>query len=142
MAQRWQEWLLVAAMLLLLTFFVAHQAAGTGFFTEGFGTLEMISLYGPILLTLLAPLYRFLTGERNPARLFEIAANLALMFGSLQLLRVFPFDFTHLADVLPSAFQTVLAWMSDGFGKVILLIQVVIGAVSAIATAVKYVAMR
>ena len=140
--QRWLEWLLIAAMLLLLGFFLYHQAAKTGFLTEKFGLLEAISLYGPIVLALVAPLVRFFTGDRNFARLFEVAANLALMFGAIRLLTVFPFDFAHLPDILPVQMQLVFAWMTDGFGKVILLLQAVLGGVTAVATAIKYLASR
>jgi hypothetical protein len=39
-------------MMLLCGFFAAHQLAHTGFFTAQFGLVEMLCVYGPILLTL------------------------------------------------------------------------------------------
>jgi hypothetical protein len=56
----------------------------------------------------------------------------------LWLLQVFPFDFTHLADVLPAELQLLLAWMSDGVGK-LLLLQVAVGVLAALFTLITYV---
>ncbi|HEY1391243.1 MAG TPA: hypothetical protein VGF38_22085 [Ktedonobacterales bacterium] len=51
--------------------------------------------------------------------------------------RVLPFDFTHLADLLPADLQFILAWMSDGIEK--LLLQVAVGVLAALFT-IAYVA--
>jgi hypothetical protein len=53
-------------------------------------------------------------------------------------LQVFPFDFTHLADVLPAEVQFLLTWMSDGIGKFLLLLQVAVGVLAALFTLVTY----
>lgn len=70
MAQRWLELSFVAALGLLFGFFVRHQTANTGFFTEKFGIVEMVCLYSPIILAAAAPLIRAhsLDIEIQPAR--------------------------------------------------------------------------
>jgi hypothetical protein len=136
------ELLLVGAMLLLGGYLVIHQVTNTGLFTAKFGSLEMLCLYGPILLALVAPMVRALTGHRNPARPFEIATNLFLAIGSLWLLIAFPFSFAHLADALPGGLRFVLAWFTDDVGKVALVLQVIIGPISALLTARKYLSIR
>ncbi len=140
--QRWLELLLIAAMLLLFGFLVYHQLANTGFFTAKFGSLEMLCLYGPILLSLVAPVARALTGRRNPARPFEVTTGLLLAIGSLWLLVAFPFNFSHLADPLPGPIRFVLSWITDDIGKVPLILQVIIGPLTALATTRKYLAIR
>ena len=140
--RRGGELLNVTAMLFLLGFLVYHQGAGTGFFTARFGTLEMVCLYGPILLALIASTARALTGRLNPARPFDAATSLCLAMGSLWLLIRFPFDYTHLADALPTAIRFVLARVTDDVGKVLLALQVIIGPISAIQTARKYLSIR
>src|SRR5215471_388754 len=97
--QRWGEGVTIVVMLLLLSFFAYHQAANTGFFTAKFGVIEMFFLYGPILLSLVAPGSRALNGHRNPARPLEAATNMFLAIAALWLLTVFPFNYAHLADV-------------------------------------------
>ncbi len=78
-SQRWVELISVFAMLLLFGFFAYHQVANTGFFTDKFGVLEMFCLYGPILVSLAAPIARALNGRRNPARPFEVATGICDM---------------------------------------------------------------
>jgi hypothetical protein len=140
--QRWGEFISIVAMLLLCGFFVYHQVAHTGFFTATFGALEMICLYGPILFSLAAPGVRAVSGRRNPARPFDVATYVFLAMAALWFLRVFPFNFSHLADALPGAVHFVLAWITNDIGKVCLILQVIIGPISAILTTRNYLSLR
>ena len=140
--QRWGELISGVAMLLLFGFFAYHQAAHTGFFTAKFGALEIFCLYGPILVSLAAPVVRAVSGRRNPARPFDVATYVFLAMAALWLLMVFPFNFSHLADALPGALHFVLAWITNEIGKVVLILQVIIGPISAILTTRKYLSLR
>ncbi len=140
-AQRLGELISVVALLLLFGFFALHQFGHTGFFTAGFRSLEMLALYGPIILAMVPPLMRAASGLRNPARPLEAAANLALALGSLWLLIVFPLDYAHLADVLPGVIRPLLAWITDNIARIVLLLQVVIGPISAALNAWRYVSV-
>lgn len=126
--QRVGEVIGIAAMLVVIAFFINHLRLDTGFFTSAFGPLEMLCLFVPLVLSLTGPIARVVTGRRNPARPFDIATNALLALGSLWLLIVFPFDFTRLADALPSNLQFLLGWVTDWMGKVVLILQVVVGA--------------
>ncbi len=141
-SQRLAELISVAAMLLLFSFFVYHQATNTGFFTAKFGLLEMFCLYGPMLFSLAAPIARALNGHRNPARPLEAATNLFLAIASFWLLMVFPFNFSHLADALPAAIHFALTWITNDIGKAILILQVIAGTITAFLTTMKYLSMR
>ena len=139
---RWGEVVIIGMLLFLLAFLVYHQTANTGFFTDDFGPLEMACLYGPLLFALIAPAVRAITGRRNPGRPFEAATSLFLAAGSLWLLNVFPFNFAHLADPLPQSIQFVLAWVTDDIGKIVLLLQIIIGPVTAIFITWKFLSVR
>ena len=141
-AQRWLELSFDVAMLLLFGFFAYHQLTHTGFFTAQFGPLEMICLYGPIIVSLVAPIVRALAGRRNPARPFDVATNMSLAIGSLWLLIVFPLDFSHLADVLPAAVRFVISWITNDIGRIVLLLQVILGSVSSFLAIWKYLSIR
>lgn len=141
-SQRWGGLATVAAMLVLLGFFALHQSANTGFFNNRFGTVEMLALYGPILIALAAPIVRAISGRQNPARPFEVAMNISLAIGSLWLAIVFPFNFAHLTDVLPNAIQFIFAWITNDIGRVVLILQVIIGAIIAPMTMIKYLLVR
>ncbi len=142
MPQRAGELLLFFGLGLLLTFFVVHQIFNTGFFTSKFGTFEMVCLYVPIVIASLAPLVRALTGQRNPARPIEALGNLSLALGSLWLLIVFPFDYSHLADVLPNALQFLLAWITDNIARIVFVLQVIGAFISAIVLLWQYFSFR
>jgi len=140
--QRFLELLLIPAMLLLFGFLAYHQAEDTGFFTDEFGTVEQFCLYGPIFVSLAAPLIRAGSGRRNPARPFEAVTHLFLALGSLWLLIVFPFDFPHLADALPEGIRFILSWVTNDIGKIPLIIQVILEPIMALLTARKYLLTR
>ncbi len=132
----------VGAMLLVFGFFALHQLMHTGFFTARFGTTERVALYGPILVAFAAPIVRAISGRRNPARPFEAATNLFLAVGSLWLVITFPFNFAHLADVLPDGIRFVISWISNDIGRFVLMLQVIIGGITALLTMLKYLSMR
>jgi hypothetical protein len=129
-------------MLLLLAFFAYHQGKNTGFFTDKFGWAKMLALYAPILISLGPPIQRLIQGQRNPARPLEAATDLSLAIGSLWLWTHFPFNFTHLADPFPAAMHFAFAWITNNIGRLILLLQVIIGLISSVSTMGSYLAVR
>jgi hypothetical protein len=141
-ARRWVGLYTVGLMLLLLAFFVYHLWKGTGFFTDKFGPMEMIALYAPIVISMAAPIQRAIQGRNNPARPIEAASDLSLAIGSLWLWNHFPFNFAHLADPFPSVMRFAFAWITNDIGRWILLIQVIIGFISAISTIMTYLSVR
>lgn len=125
-SERLTEPISIVVMLLLFSFFVYHQAADTGFFTDRFGPVEMFFLYGPLLLSALAPIIRAATGRRNLARPAEVITNLFLAAAAAWFLVVFPFDFMHLADALPEGLQFLLAWVTNDIGRITLILQLIV----------------
>ena len=140
--QRWLGLVTHVLMLLLLAFFAYHQWKITGFFTSKFGWTEMLALYLPILMSLVAPVQRLVQGRRNPARPTEAISDLSLAAGSLWLRVIFPFDFTHLADPVPPTMRFAFGWINNDIGKWILVLQVVIGLLSCATTLASYLGMK
>lgn len=140
--QRVGEIAAVIAMTLLLAFFIYHQATDTGFFTSKFGTFEAFLLYGPILLSYPAPLIRAFTGHRNPSRPFEAFDSLFLGAAAVWFLMKFPFEFEYLADPLPGGLEFLLSWVNNDIAKIPLVLQAVIGPITAIVLTFKYMAYR
>ena len=128
----------VGLTILLLIFFGIHQKDQTGFFTSKFGTPEMLALYLPILISLIAPLMRIVIGTLDPARLVEAFSDICLGVGSLWLRHTFPFDFSRIADIFPSTIQVGLGWFNDSVGRIILLLQIIVAFISAFATVGSY----
>jgi len=80
--------------------------------------------------------------DKNPARPFEVATNLCLALGSLWLAILFPFNFAHLAAVLPEAIRFVLAWITNDIGRLVLILQVLIGVIIAPVTLLTFWSIR
>jgi hypothetical protein len=141
-ARRWGGLYTVGLLFLLLVFFAYHQWKQTGFFTSKFGVKEMIALYLPIIFSLVAPIQRAIVGRVNPTRPVEACADFLLAIGSFWLWQVFPFNFAHIADIFPERMHLAFAWLTDGVGRFILLLQVVVGFISALSILASYLAER
>jgi hypothetical protein len=137
-ARRWSGLYTVGLMLLLLVFFADHQWTHTGFFTSRFGYAEMVALYFPIVVSMLAPIVRTIQGRNETARKLDIISDVCLALGSLWLRITFPFDFAHLASVFPTSIQFAFGWVNNTIGQIILVLQVIIGVLSALSGLVSY----
>jgi hypothetical protein len=132
----------VGLTVLLLIFFAIHQKDNTGFFTSRFGSAEMIALYLPILISMLAPFMRIAMGTLDPARLVEAFSDICLAVGSVWLRHIFPFAFDHIADIFPTNIQVGFGWLNDQLGRFILLLQIIIAFISAFTTIGSYLTER
>ncbi len=130
-AQRFGNVISLAIQALIIGYFWHLWTIGTGFFTVAFGPWEQFWFFGPMVAALAAPVVRILVGRRNPARPLEIATDLLMAFGAIWLLRVVPFDFSHLGDALPGNLPVLLNWVPNWLGKVFLVLGL-IGSVIAI----------
>jgi hypothetical protein len=126
-SERGGELVGVAAIVLVALFFYAHQAWSTGFFTSAFGRTEAFFLYGSIIVGTAGPLSRLVTGRRNISRLPELAASAFWVAGSIWLLAVFPFNFAHLADVLPEPLRFLLGWITNDIAWVLFILGILGG---------------
>jgi hypothetical protein len=138
LSQRFGEAVSLIILALILGYFWRLWTIDAGFFTSAFGPPEQFWFFGPMLLSLAAPLVRILVGRRNPARPFEMVTNVLMALGAIWLLRVFPFDFSHLGDALPGNLPALLNWAPNWLGKVGLALQLVGGVIGATAATVQF----
>jgi len=130
-------------MIVLVTlYFVYSQVLQTGFFTSTFGTLEMFLFYVPVPLGIGVNVIRLATGRRNPARPLETLDALSIAFAGIWLFIVFPFNFAHLADLLPSFLQFILSWIPNYLGRAIVLIAGLGGLFNCVYTPIVYLSVR
>ena len=141
-SERVSEFIGAFLMLLAALFFILHQILSTGFFTPRFGSLEAFLFYLPMLIGITSCIVRGVIGRRNAVRPLDVAGNIACFIAASWLLIVFPFNFSHLADILPNSFKFLLAWFSDDFGKIILAIAGVAGFFNAIYSSILYLFVR
>jgi hypothetical protein len=108
--------------VLLVLFFIAHQVWSTGFFTEKFSLLEMFLLYGSIFYWIFTCAI-LLLGFKNPSRDLDSFGGLIFVTVTFAwLLIVFPFEFAHVADVLPDFLRFLIQWISNEIARVLMVI--------------------
>ncbi len=132
----------ITIIFLIFLFFVDNQTDDTGFFTSEFGTTEMVLFYGSLLFGMVPPFLRILLGKRNQVRPVELIGNGFFIIAASYLLFVFPFDFGHLADLLPESLKFIFDWITNDIAM--LLLSVVIPIVIAVSlwTAFLYIIVR
>ena len=124
---------------LIILFFVAHQVFSTGFYNSDFSILEMIALYGFLLVWIITAFLEGVLGQRFASRVFDafggiIFATLSLAWLSL----VFPFEFAHFADVLPDFLRFLVGWISNDIARVIMMLLTIIHIVAAVYSPIAY----
>jgi hypothetical protein len=137
-SQRFGEVVSLIISALIIGYFLHLWTIDAGFFTSAFQPPEQFWFFAPMVLATAAPTVRLLVGQRNPARPFEIVTDVLMVIGAIWLLRVFPFDFSHLGDALPGNLPALLNWVPNWLGKVGLALQLVGGAIALIVTTVQF----
>ncbi len=129
-------------IILLVTLFWVQQSS-TGFFTSEFGPAEAFLFYLSVLFGLVPTAGRMVVGRKNVVRPLDLL-NLVLISVAIGvwLLWVFPFDFSHLADVLPESLRYLLQWISDDVARVLMTIAIIGATIGIIYTGVLYVSVR
>jgi len=130
------------AILLILLFFVVHQTSSTGFFTSKFGPAETFLFYVSILLAAVGAAAKVVVGRKNMLRPFDTFQEGLGAVALVWLFVVFPFDFSHLADVLPNFLQFLVRWISNDIAKVLMAIAIIAISVTTVYTATLYVFVR
>ncbi len=131
--------IIVVVSFLLMLYFVAHQTESTGFFTNAFGTLEMVMLYGNLTAWIITGALEGFFGQRLLSRIFDAFGGIIFMVVSLAwLLVVFPFDFTYFADVLPVSLRFLAQWISKGIAQGVLVLGVILLVVAAVYSPIAY----
>ncbi len=103
-------------------YLIAHQMVSASFFTSGFSTFDMIMLYG-IPTYWITTSVLILIDQKHPSR--DLDSYGGLFFATFAigwLIVIFPFEFTHFADVLPDSLRFLLQWISNEIALVILIL--------------------
>ena len=118
---------IVVFSLLMVSYFALHQIRSTGFFTETFGTIEMLLLYGLLLLGIISASLESVFSRRLLSRLFDVFGGLILAaVFTAWLLVVFPFEFANFADVLPDSLRFLVQWISNDVARVIMVLAIMV----------------
>jgi hypothetical protein len=134
LSERGGEVVGILCIALFVWFFRENQIQNTGFFTSKFGPMESFLFYGSMLFGVVTGSARALIGRRNVVRPLEVVGALLWASASYWFLQVFPFDFSHLPDLLPDAIKFLLGWLTNDIARVLFIIGLVCAVVQAIYT--------
>ena len=118
----------IVAIVALILYFVSSQLSDSGFFTDGFGSLEAFFFYGAAILGIFPSAFRLILRRRNVVRPVEIGNSIFGIVAIIYLLSVFPFDFAHLASPLPSIIQDAISWLTNDLARLLMTFGVVLTA--------------
>ncbi len=114
----------VFVSIVVIIYFYGHYSGNTGFFTSSFTSADAVLFFGASVLGLLPQLTRSVLGRRNVTRLLEVLTEAVFLIASIWFLATFPFDMSHLADLLPNGWHFLLTWISADLVKVVLVIAI------------------
>ena len=118
---------IVLFSVLMVLHLVAHQTRSTGFFTATFGTPEMIMLYGVLIAGIISAGLEGVFGLRLHSRLFDAFGGLIFAaFCTVWLLVIFPFEFSHFADVSPDSLRFLVGWISNDIARVLMVLAIIV----------------
>jgi hypothetical protein len=125
LSERAGEIIGVLCILILLIFFITHQTSSTGFFTSNFGQLEQFLFYGSLAFGIIPNIGKMIIGRKNVIRPLEAFGAIFSFIALVWLIQVFPFDFTHLTDILPEFLRMITIWISNDIAKIFMIIGIV-----------------
>jgi hypothetical protein len=113
-------------------YLIVHQTAFTGFFTPTFSAFEMFMLYGVFFYWIVTSVL-ILIGQKNPSR--DLDSYGGLFFATFAigwLIVVFPFEFSHFADLIPDFLRFLLQWISNEIAIMLLILLFIIHLILAV----------
>ena len=132
----------VIVTLCAFVFYYAHQVQATGFFTDGFTTELAVLLYVSILYLIVNATAKLLTDRQSTLAMVELLGALLTGVATLCLFMVFPFNFAHVGDVLPSLVQPLLKWITNDVGRILYAVAVFGSVIAIIVDSAKLVTGR
>ena len=138
-SERFVSIVLALFSVLMVVYLVSHQRMDTGFFTEKFGSWEMVMLYGFWGFWIATSGLEGIFGLRFLSRVVDVFGGLILATVALTwLLIVFPFEFAYFPDVLPESLRFLVAWISNEIARVLMVLGIIIHLGAAIYSPIAY----
>jgi hypothetical protein len=117
---------IVIFCVLMIIFFGFHQIQSTGFFTLNFSALEMLLFYGFWIFWITTASLEAILSQRLISRIVDTFGGLIFATISITLLLIiFPFNFSHLADILPESIRFLIQWISNDIARVIMVLIII-----------------
>jgi len=132
----------VVIAAIVAVYFTVLYTSSSGFFTSKFTTADAVLFFGIAFLGVIPGLVRGIIGRKNATRPLDVILSISMLVAAAWFLSSFPFDFSHLADALPTSLQFLLSWISDGIAKVLMAVAIIASIFMIAYTTLLYLAVR
>ncbi|HZY46379.1 MAG TPA: hypothetical protein VFE96_01165 [Candidatus Bathyarchaeia archaeon] len=122
---------------LVAGFYGAHLAWSTGFFTSAFTPVLAVLFFTSIFWPIANVACKAITFRKDVRALVEWMGAALFAGETAWVYAVFPFNFTHLADVLPPPMQFILSWLTNDIGRILVALILVASIIALAVTSVK-----
>ncbi len=123
--------------ILILGFYMAHYFWSTGFFTSAFTPILATVFFASVLSTIVTNGAKAVTPRKEIVTLVEFLSAGLLAITAYWFYLVYPLDFAHVADVVPTQLQFFLTWIDNGIGRIIVTIVLVAALIALAVEAVR-----
>jgi hypothetical protein len=104
---------------LVFGFYMANYVLSTGFFTSSFTPLLAGIFYTSVLWTIVNVSFKAVTPRKDIVALVEFIGAIIFTVTAAWFFLVFPLNFAHVADVVPSSLQFLFTWLTNDIGRII-----------------------
>ncbi|MCW3974949.1 MAG: hypothetical protein NWE86_01745 [Candidatus Bathyarchaeota archaeon] len=132
----------IFCILILLVFFITHHISSAGFFTPKFGSLEQFLFYGSLSFGIITSVGKIIVGRKNVIRPLDAFGAIFSGIALLWLLNVFPFNFSHLSDILPDSLRVIIMWISNDIAKILMILGIIVSFIVAVYMIALYISIR
>ncbi len=115
-----------AISIIIATYFTVLYTSSSGFFTSKFTAAEAVLFFGIAFFGIIPGFIKALLGRKNVTRPLDVILSISFLIAAIWFLSNFPFDFSHLPDLLPSSLQFLASWISDGLVNVLMVLAIVV----------------
>ncbi len=123
--------------VLVFSFYMAHYAWSTGFFTSAFTPSLAVLFFASVLYPITTAVAKVITSSTaNVAFLEPIGAALFTTVAAWFFL-AFTLNFAHLTDVIPTPIQFLFVWVDNDIGRIIVALALIGGVIAVTVDSIK-----
>jgi hypothetical protein len=123
--------------VLVFGFYMAHYAWSTGFFTSAFTPVLAVLFFASVLYVMVNTSAKAITPRKDTLALIELVGAVLFVVVAAWIFEVFPLNFTHVADVIPTPFQFLLSWLTNDIGRILVALVLLAAVIAFAVDAVK-----
>ena len=122
---------------LIFGFYMAHYALSTGFFTSAFTPSLATLFFASVLYVIVNTSAKAVTPRKDVLALVELIGAALFLTVAAWIFVAFPFNFAHIADVVPSQLQFLLSWLTNDIGRILVALVLLAAVIAFAVDAVK-----